>query len=31
LGKEILNGSGLNIVAADSMSDGAKKIVSLVQ
>jgi succinyl-CoA synthetase beta subunit len=31
LGKEILNGSGLNIVAADSMSDGAKKIVSLVK
>jgi succinyl-CoA synthetase beta subunit len=31
LGKEILNGSGLNIVTADSMSDGAKKIVSLVK
>ncbi|CAM3889937.1 ADP-forming succinate--CoA ligase subunit beta [Cohnella lubricantis] len=31
LGKDILNGSGLNIVAADSMSDGAQKIVSLVQ
>ncbi|TVX97677.1 ADP-forming succinate--CoA ligase subunit beta [Cohnella terricola] len=31
LGKEILNGSGLNIVAADSMSDGAQKIVSLVK
>jgi len=29
-GKEILNGSGLNIVAADSMADGAQKIVSLV-
>ncbi|QTH45916.1 ADP-forming succinate--CoA ligase subunit beta [Cohnella sp. LGH] len=31
LGKEILNGSGLNIVAADSMADGAQKIVSLVK
>jgi succinyl-CoA synthetase beta subunit len=31
LGKQILNGSGLNIVAADSMSDGAQKIVSLVK
>ncbi|MFC5472001.1 ADP-forming succinate--CoA ligase subunit beta [Cohnella suwonensis] len=31
LGKEILNGSGLNIVAADSMSDGAQKIVALVK
>lgn len=31
MGKEILNGSGLNIVAADSMADGAQKIVSLVQ
>lgn len=31
LGKDILNGSGLNIVAADSMSDGAQKIVSLVK
>lgn len=30
LGKEILAGSGLNIVAADSMADGARKIVSLV-
>ncbi len=30
MGKEILNGSGLNIVAADSMADGAQKIVSLV-
>jgi succinyl-CoA synthetase beta subunit len=31
MGKEILNGSGLNIVAADSMADGAQKIVSLVK
>ncbi|TCS82923.1 ADP-forming succinate--CoA ligase subunit beta [Tepidibacillus fermentans] len=31
LGKEILNKSGLNIVAADSMADGAKKIVELVK
>jgi succinyl-CoA synthetase beta subunit len=31
LGKEILNKSGLNIVAADSMADGAQKIVSLVK
>lgn len=31
LGKQILNESGLNIVAADSMADGAQKIVSLVQ
>ncbi|MBN2983583.1 MULTISPECIES: ADP-forming succinate--CoA ligase subunit beta [Cohnella] len=31
LGKEILNNSGLNIVAADSMADGAQKIVSLVK
>lgn len=31
LGKEILNNSGLNIVAADSMSDGAQKIVALVK
>ncbi|HDR4762822.1 TPA: ADP-forming succinate--CoA ligase subunit beta [Bacillus thuringiensis] len=30
LGKEILNESGLNIVAAESMADGAQKIVSLV-
>jgi len=30
LGKEILNASGLNIVAADSMADGAQKIVGLV-
>jgi succinyl-CoA synthetase beta subunit len=30
LGKKILNESGLNIVAADSMADGAQKIVSLV-
>lgn len=31
LGKKILGESGLNIVAADSMADGAQKIVSLVQ
>ncbi|MFD2612988.1 ADP-forming succinate--CoA ligase subunit beta [Paenibacillus gansuensis] len=31
LGKKLLNESGLNIVAADSMADGAQKIVSLVQ
>ncbi|MCU6707088.1 ADP-forming succinate--CoA ligase subunit beta [Paenibacillus sp. J5C_2022] len=31
LGKNILNESGLNIVAADSMSDGAQKIVALVK
>jgi succinyl-CoA synthetase beta subunit len=30
-GKQILNESGLNIVAADSMADGAQKIVALVQ
>ncbi|NBI29555.1 ADP-forming succinate--CoA ligase subunit beta [Chengkuizengella marina] len=30
-GKEILNQSGLNIVAADSMADGAQKIVELVK
>jgi succinyl-CoA synthetase beta subunit len=30
LGKKILNESGINIVAADSMADGAQKIVSLV-
>ncbi|SOC35497.1 ADP-forming succinate--CoA ligase subunit beta [Ureibacillus acetophenoni] len=29
-GKELLNASGLNIVAADSMADGAQKIVELV-
>lgn len=29
-GKELLNASGLNIVAADSMADGAEKIVRLV-
>ncbi|GAA4700657.1 ADP-forming succinate--CoA ligase subunit beta [Brevibacillus fulvus] len=31
MGKKILNESGLNIVAADSMADGAEKIVSLVK
>jgi succinyl-CoA synthetase beta subunit len=30
LGKQMLNESGLNIVAADSMADGAQKIVGLV-
>jgi len=30
-GKEILNGSGLAIVAADNMKDGAQKIVELVK
>ncbi len=30
LGKKMLNQSGLNIVAADSMADGAQKIVALV-
>lgn len=29
-GKELLNESGLNIIAADSMADGAQKIVELV-
>lgn len=29
-GKQILNESGLNIIAADSMADGAQKIVGLV-
>lgn len=31
IGKQILNESGLNIVAADSMADGAQKIVELVK
>lgn len=31
LGKKILAESGLNIVPADSMADGAQKIVSLVK
>lgn len=31
LGKKILDESGLNIVSADSMADGAEKIVSLVK
>lgn len=30
LGKALLNESGLNIIAADTMADGAKKIVELV-
>jgi succinyl-CoA synthetase beta subunit len=29
-GKALLNESGLNIIAADTMADGAKKIVELV-
>ncbi|MFD1850396.1 ADP-forming succinate--CoA ligase subunit beta [Oceanobacillus bengalensis] len=31
LGKKILNESGLNIISADSMADGAQKIVSMVK
>ncbi|HEX7057676.1 MAG TPA: ADP-forming succinate--CoA ligase subunit beta [Bacilli bacterium] len=31
IGKKILSESGLNIVAADSMADGAQKIVALVK
>ena len=31
LGKNILNESGLNITSADSMADGAQKIVSMVK
>ncbi|HSU79154.1 MAG TPA: ADP-forming succinate--CoA ligase subunit beta [Candidatus Angelobacter sp.] len=31
LGKKLLNESGLNITAAESMADGAQKIVSLVK
>ncbi|TQS75573.1 ADP-forming succinate--CoA ligase subunit beta [Ornithinibacillus gellani] len=31
LGKQILDESGLNITSADSMADGAQKIVSMVQ
>lgn len=31
LGKKLLNESGLNITAAESMADGAEKIVSLVK
>ena len=31
LGKKILNESGLNITSADSMGDGAKKIVAMVK
>jgi succinyl-CoA synthetase beta subunit len=30
-GKEILNNSGLQIVAADTMAEGAKKIVELAK
>jgi succinyl-CoA synthetase beta subunit len=31
LGKKILNESGLNIITADSMADGAQKIVEEVK
>ena len=31
LGKQILEESGLNIVSAESMADGAQKIVELVK
>src|SRR5690625_3953255 len=31
LGKKLLNDSGLNITAADSMGDGAQKIVQMVK
>ena len=31
IGKKILGDSGLNIIAADSMSDGAEKIVKAVR
>ena len=31
IGKEILRNSGIEIVVADSMADGAEKIVSLVK
>jgi len=31
LGKKMLDESGLNIITAESMTDGAQKIVSLVQ
>jgi succinyl-CoA synthetase beta subunit len=31
LGKKILDDSGLNITSAESMADGAQKIVSLVK
>ena len=31
LGKKILSDSGLNITSAESMADGAEKIVSLVK
>jgi succinyl-CoA synthetase beta subunit len=30
-GKEILNQSGLNILSADSMADGAQKIIKAVK
>jgi succinyl-CoA synthetase beta subunit len=31
LGKEIINNSGLNVIAANDLSDGAEKIVKAVQ
>ena len=30
-GKDIINKSGLNVIAADNLSDAAKKIVSAVK
>ena len=30
-GKDIINRSGLNVIAADNLSDAAKKIVSAVK
>jgi succinyl-CoA synthetase beta subunit len=31
LGKDIINKSGLNVIAANDLSDGAEKIVKAVQ
>jgi succinyl-CoA synthetase beta subunit len=30
LGKQILNESGLNVISADNMADGARKILAAV-
>ena len=30
-GKEIIEGSGLNVIAADNLKDGAEKIVAAVK
>ena len=30
-GKDIINGSGLDVIAADDLKDGAKKIVKAVK